>query len=97
MSRDGLITYRAGCGRRRHGLPRSDDPGSGEFQMLEALETLALGIQGKAALWRALAAASGRLPEVQQLDFAALEERARNQFQRVDTLRLKAAPGALSL
>jgi hypothetical protein len=74
-----------------------DDPGSGEFQMLEALETLALGIQGKAALWRALAAASGRLPQVRQLDFAALEERARNQFQRVDTLRLKAAPAALSL
>jgi hypothetical protein len=76
---------------------RLDDPGSGELQVLEALETLALGIQGKAALWRALAAASAQLPQARHLDLAALEERAQNQFQRVDRLRLQAAPAALSL
>lgn len=76
---------------------RLDDPGSGELQLLEALEALALGIQGKAALWRALAAASAHLPPVRQLDFAALEARAQNQFRRVDSLRLQTAPAALSL
>jgi hypothetical protein len=76
---------------------RLDDPGGGELQMLEALETLALGIQGKSALWRALAVASANLPQVRHRDFAALEERAHNQFQRVDSLRLQAAPAALSL
>ena len=39
----------------------------------------------------------GMESRVRQVDFAALEERARNQFQRVDTLRLKTAPAALSL
>ena len=76
---------------------RLDDPGSGDLHILEALETLALGIQGKSALWRALAVASAHLPPVQQRDFAALEARAQNQFQRVDSLRLQAAPAALSL
>jgi hypothetical protein len=76
---------------------RLDDPGSGELQVLEALETLALGIQGKAALWRALGAASAQVAPARHLDFAALEERAQNQFQRIDRLRLQAAPVALSL
>jgi hypothetical protein len=76
---------------------RLDDPGSGDLQMLEALETLALGIQGKSALWRALSVASAHLPPVRHRDFAALEARAQNQFQRVDSLRLQAAPAALSL
>jgi hypothetical protein len=76
---------------------RLDDPGSGELLMLEALEALALGIQGKAALWRALAAASVHWPQVQHPDFAALEQRALNQFQRVESHRLQAAPAALSL
>jgi hypothetical protein len=76
---------------------RLDDPGSGEFQLLEALEALALGIQGKSALWRALAAGSVHLPQVRHLDFAALEQRALKQFQQVDSLRLQAASAALSL
>ena len=76
---------------------RLDEPGSGELQTLEALEALALGIQGKAALWRALAAASIRLPLDRHLDFATLEKRAQNQYQRIDGLRLQAAPAALSL
>lgn len=76
---------------------RLDDPGSGELQLLEALEALALGIQGKASLWRALAAASAHLPQVRPLDFAALEARAEDQFRRVDALRLQTAPAALSL
>jgi hypothetical protein len=76
---------------------RLDDPGSGELRMLEALEALALGIQGKASLWRALSAASGHWPQVQHPDFSALERRAVSQFQRVESLRLQAAPAALSL
>src|SRR5687767_12494247 len=42
---------------------RIDDTGTGELELLEALETLALGIQGKLALWRALEAARDRTPE----------------------------------
>jgi hypothetical protein len=76
---------------------RVDDAGRGEFHMLEALEGLALGIQGKAALWRALGTVSAQLARIRLLDYAALEQRALNQFQRVDALRLQAARVALSL
>jgi hypothetical protein len=72
-----------------------DDSGSGDFHLLEALETLALGIQGKAALWRALAAI--RLPQARPLDLTSLEQRALKQFQRVEVLRLQSARTALSL
>jgi hypothetical protein len=76
---------------------RLDDTGTGELRILEALETLALGIQGKHALWRALSAASARAPSLRHLDFGTLEKRALEQFQQIDSLRLQAAPGALSL
>jgi hypothetical protein len=36
---------------------RLDDPGCGPLHLLEALEAIAIGIEGKRALWRALAAA----------------------------------------
>jgi hypothetical protein len=74
-----------------------DDPGSGDLRLLEALETLSLGIQGKMALWRALRAAADRLPQVRELDFADLERRAQGQYDRVDGLRLELAPSLLSL
>jgi hypothetical protein len=70
-----------------------DDPGKGDLQMLESLEALALGIRGKEALWRALANAGG--PRT-RLDYSRLQERAVDQFQRVEALRLKAARAALS-
>jgi hypothetical protein len=75
---------------------RLDDPGNGEFHTFEALEVLALGIQGKAVLWRALAAASEGLLELHGLDYAGLERRAADQFSRVDDIRLQVAPAALS-
>jgi hypothetical protein len=71
-----------------------DDTGRGELQMLESLEALALGIQGKAALWRALA--NPGVPG-KRVDYARLEQRAVKQFQRVEALRLEAARAALSL
>jgi hypothetical protein len=75
---------------------RFDDGGSGELQSFEALEALALGIQGKAALWRALGAASTRVPIMRHMDFPALQRRAQSQFERVDRLRLQKAASALS-
>jgi hypothetical protein len=75
---------------------RLDDPGTGQLRRFEALEALALGIQGKASLWRALASASTRLPQLRILDYTELERRAIDQFNRVDRLRLQVAPAALS-
>jgi hypothetical protein len=71
-----------------------DDPGDGELQAVEALEALALGIQGKLALWRALEAVAASIAAVEALDFTRLQQRAVDQFNRVDQLRLQAARAA---
>jgi hypothetical protein len=72
-----------------------DDPGNGELRVLEALETLGLGIQGKLALWRGLAATGDRLPQVANLDFASLQRRAAQQYERVEAQRIQVARVAL--
>ena len=69
---------------------RIDESGSGELRMLEGLETLALGIQGKLALWRSLATLGDAVPPLKTLDLARLQSRALEQFERVDRLRLDA-------
>jgi hypothetical protein len=74
---------------------RLDDPGNGEFQTLEALEALCLGIQGKLALWRALGSASSRVAELRKLEYVDLQRRGTQQFEQADALRLEAARAAL--
>jgi len=73
-----------------------DDSGSGELRTLEALETLALGIQGKLALWRSLASVRDLIPQLGSLDYSRLQSRAIDQFNQVDRLRLQAARRALT-
>ena len=74
---------------------RLDDAGDGALRRLEALETLSLGIAGKAALWDALAAAGEAAPELNGLDYARLARRAATQRAVVEELRLRAAKAAL--
>jgi hypothetical protein len=71
-----------------------DDTGDGQLRLLEGLETLGLGIQGKLGLWRALSAASSQDPQLGALDLPRLERRALDQFTRVEAQRLKAARDA---
>jgi hypothetical protein len=68
-----------------------DDEGSGELRVLEALEGLGLGIQGKLMLWRALEAGRGSVPSLGGIDLQQLQQRAERQFRRVEELRLRAA------
>ena len=76
---------------------RLDDLGDGQLRVLEAIETVALGIQGKLGLWRALAAVSDRIPQLQGVDFPRLEQSALQQHQRVEAQRLQTARAALTL
>lgn len=71
-----------------------DDPGGGELRLLEALETLELGILGKLALWRALGVAAEAVPQIRKVDLRELERRATAQHDRVEAARLKAARAA---
>lgn len=73
-----------------------DDPSDGALRRLEALEILALGIQGKSSLWRALSMAASSVPELEQLNFGDLVRRAAEQYARVEDQRLEAARIALN-
>lgn len=72
-----------------------DDPGSGELRLLEALESIGLGILGKLALWRALEVARDQSPALRKLDFPRLKSRALAQHEQVEGERLQVARAAL--
>ncbi|HEY4648224.1 MAG TPA: hypothetical protein VIG95_03920, partial [Gemmatimonadales bacterium] len=72
-----------------------DESESGELRVLEGLEALALGIQGKLALWRSLATVADAVPLFKTLDLDRLQARGLEQFERVDRLRLQAARSTL--
>ncbi len=55
------------------------------------LESLAIGISGKKAMWRALQDLASNERRLAHHDFSALVERADEQFARVEALRLDAA------
>jgi hypothetical protein len=74
-----------------------DDSGTGQLRMLEALEALAHGIQGKLGLWRALAVAADHVAQLRQLDLPRLQQRAREQHDRVEAQRLQAARSAFGI
>jgi hypothetical protein len=73
-----------------------DDSAGGPLRLLETLEAVAVGVEGKRALWRALAAASEANPRLRGTDFGRLVRRAEEQRDRVEGARLEAARAALA-
>jgi hypothetical protein len=74
---------------------RLDDRSGGDFRLFELLEALALGIEGKRALWLALEGAADKIPALRLLDYRDLLARARDQRDRVEAKRLESAAAAL--
>jgi hypothetical protein len=68
---------------------------AGDLGTFEALEALGLGILGKRALWRALAAVAEGDGRLRGVDFHHLAARAHAQHAQVEERRLEAAPTAL--
>lgn len=68
----------------------------GELQILHALDALTLGIEGKKALWTALAEAQEVNPRLRLADYAALIRRADEQIASLRGLRLRTARRAFS-
>jgi hypothetical protein len=62
--------------------------GSTDFELFESLELLALGIQGKLCLWKALGAVSMLDSRLREYDFGELANRARRQYDQVESHRL---------
>jgi hypothetical protein len=73
-------------------LHRHAGKGLGTLQMLE---TLALGILGKRALWQALAAVAPVNSRLHSVDFDHLAARAQAQHSQVEERRLEAARAVL--
>jgi hypothetical protein len=67
----------------------------GAFGTFEALEFLALGIQGRLSLWHALQVVSASDARLRGLDFKELISRAEAQYSSVEERRLLLAAGAL--
>ena len=74
---------------------RIDDRSAGSLRLLESLETVALGVDGKLALWMVLEAVAPSIPPLQELDFKRLISRADDQRKRLEALRLEAGKAAL--
>ena len=72
-----------------------DDPADGPLRLLETLEAVSVGIEGKRLLWRALASAAEQAPSLRGIDYGCLEERAVEQRHRVEAVRLDAAKASL--
>jgi hypothetical protein len=80
------------AGRARLSLAAREHPA---LARLEGLESLALGIQGKAGLWRALAAVAEQESRLGGHQFGTLEIRAVAQHAIVERERIAAAREAL--
>jgi hypothetical protein len=74
-----------------------DDKATGAMHLFEGLEVIAIGIQGKRALWRVLGVVSENDPELRGLDYNQLVQRSEDQHQRVEVMRLAAAKEAFEV
>jgi hypothetical protein len=70
---------------------RLDDGARGSLRLLESLEAVGLGIEGRHALWRALSAAAETASALRGVDYERLSQRAQEQRRRVEAPRLQAA------
>jgi hypothetical protein len=74
---------------------RLDDQGNGALYLLEALELVEVGIEGKRALWRSLSVAAQQVPALQGTNYDQLIRRAGDQHDRVEGVRVEVAKSAL--
>jgi hypothetical protein len=70
--------------------------GSRDLALLLQSESLALGVEGKLALWVALMEVVSVHPQLTTVNLSTLAERARNQRRRLEVVRLGAARAAFA-
>lgn len=74
---------------------RLDDAGDGGLRLLEEVELVAVGIEGKRGLWQALAEVAVTAPRLRGPDYDRLVARAVEQRSRIEPVRLNVARAAL--
>jgi hypothetical protein len=76
---------------------RLDDKANGPLRLIESLEVVGLGVHGKLALWEALKATAEEVPRLRGLvDYESLAQRAQEQRNRIEIVRLEAAKAAFA-
>ena len=73
-----------------------DDRSNGALRTFELIEIVAVGVDGKRALWAALATAAETIPQLRSVDYSGLAARADAQRQAIEEQRLQWALAALS-
>jgi hypothetical protein len=68
-----------------------DDTTNGDLHEFEAVEALSLGLMGKLALWRTLAAVGNDFEWLRGVDLGRLQQRALDQHERVERRRVELA------
>jgi hypothetical protein len=68
-----------------------DDSKTGPLRLLEAIEAISLGIEGKRGLWVILQSLSNDIPELGRVDYEQLIHRAEEQRARLEPHRKQAA------
>jgi hypothetical protein len=86
----------AGWAAEKLSRPKLKEAGGTGLGDLESLELLALGIMGKAMLWRALGTIEALHGVISDADCRRLEARARVQFESVERLRMQTAQEVLA-
>jgi len=69
--------------------------GSERFALLLEMEAMSMGIEGKRCLWQSLEVVVPAVPEVAEIDFAALRMRAEDQQARLEVHRRAVAAAAI--
>ena len=69
--------------------------GEPELGMFMALESLALGVQGKLSLWNALAQVADQHPAIASVNLTDLTQRAQRQYETLERERLAEGRRAL--
>jgi hypothetical protein len=64
--------------------------------LLESIEAISLGIEGKRGLWLALGTLASRLPELGLAHYGRLVQRAEQQRKRLEPYRRQAAVDAIA-
>lgn len=72
-----------------------DEDGGAALNRLLELESVLMGIEGKAALWGTLKVLASTEPRIADVDFDRLGDRARKQQEAVERHRLALVPDAL--
>jgi hypothetical protein len=73
-----------------------DTVGSPEFGTFLTLETLAIGVEGKLCMWKALKLVEDEHPELKALNIDTLIDSAQSQRDRLESKRLEIGGSALS-